>query len=97
MKQTTNQTIRGGASVMVEIESKSTQSLKLLLDAYGVAVRAGVITPQKADEAEFRKLFGLPEMSPAIEADWDSTAGIRKPTTLKLPKASQDMTMEDAE
>ncbi len=82
---------------MAEIESRTTKSLKLLLDAYGVAVRAGVITPQKADEVEFRKLFGLPAMSKAVEADWDSTAGIRKPTTLKLPQASQDLIMEEVE
>lgn len=82
---------------MAEIESRSAQSLKLLLDAYGVAVRAGVITPQREDEVEFRKLFNLPAMSPAVEADWNNTNGIRKPTTLKLPFLQQEAIQEDAE
>lgn len=34
-------------------------SLAKLLDAYGVGVRAGVITPCIEDEQEFRKALGL--------------------------------------
>jgi len=57
--------------------------VKTILDAYGVGVRAGVITPQQEDEAEVRKLMGLPVMSKGVIADWASTDGIRKPITLK--------------
>jgi len=57
--------------------------LKTLIDSYGVAVRAGVITPQVEDEKYMRKQFGLPVMSAATEADWGRTEGVRKPLTLK--------------
>lgn len=56
--------------------------LKALLDTYGVGVRAGVITPQTADETYFRKIMDLPEMSPEVAAQWQSEGGIRKPITL---------------
>ena len=57
--------------------------LKSLLDAYGVAVRAGVITPCIEDEKEMRKRFGLPDMSPAIVANWKLTDNIRRPITIQ--------------
>ena len=56
--------------------------LKAILDAYGVGVRAGAITPQTADEDEMRKLIGLPVMSDAVRADWAASGGIRRPVTL---------------
>ena len=37
--------------------------LKAVFDSYGVGVRAGVITPQTADEEYFRDFMGLPAMS----------------------------------
>lgn len=57
-------------------------ALKGKLDAYGVGVRAGAITPQTEDEAEFRKQFELPPPSNAVAADWEETDGVRKPITL---------------
>jgi hypothetical protein len=56
--------------------------LAILVNSYGVAVRAGVVTPCIEDEVYFRDLFGLPAMSAAIKADWSKTDGIRKPITL---------------
>lgn len=54
-------------------------------DAYGVAVRAGVITPQTQDEDAFRKKLGLPPMSPAAKAAWSLDKGTRRPITLTQP------------
>ena len=57
--------------------------LKTLIDAYGVAVRAGALTPQQEDEVYFRDLIGLPEMSQANKSAWDEARGIKQPITLK--------------
>ena len=59
-------------------------NLKALVDAYGVGVRAGVITPQTEDEREMRAKFGLPEMSDAVVADWAESGGVRHPITLAI-------------
>jgi len=57
-------------------------SLKAFIDTYGVAVRAGLITPCIEDEVVIRDKMGLPLMSEAIKADWAKTENIRKPITL---------------
>jgi hypothetical protein len=62
--------------------------LKSLIDSYGVAVRAGVITPCIEDEKMFRDEMGLPEMSAGIKADWAKTDGVRKPITLSVAGAA---------
>ena len=73
--------------------------LKSLIDAYGVAVRAGVITPCMEDEKMFRDEMGLPEMSANIRDDWAKTKFVRKPITLAVaggsPSHSQPFTDED--
>ena len=74
--------------------------LRALVDTYGVAVRAGAMTPCIEDEKYFRGLFGMPEMSPAIIADWKSTDNVRKPITLKqdepqAPEVSNEQTPVD--
>ena len=58
-------------------------NLKSFLDAYGVAVRAGAITPQQQDEQYIRQLMDLPEMSDAVRAYWAEQDGVRKPLTIK--------------
>lgn len=59
------------------------KDLKAFVDAYGVGVRAGAITPQVADESYIRELFDLPPMSPEVVAYWQETDGVRKPLTIK--------------
>jgi len=59
-------------------------NLKGVLDAYGVGVRAGVITPQTADEVQMRVIMGLPEMSAEVVADWAESGGVRHPITLAV-------------
>ena len=57
--------------------------LKTLIDAYGVAVRAGALTPQQEDEVYFRRLMDLPQMSSANKSAWSDAKGIKQPITLK--------------
>ena len=59
------------------------QNIKQQADAYGVAVRAGSITPQKEDETAFRKKFNLPTMGKEVEQAWEDDGGARRPITLK--------------
>jgi hypothetical protein len=61
------------------------ESLKSKFDSYGVAVRAGAITPQTDDERRFRKEAGLPTMSPAVNGAWGEDGGVRRPITLQTP------------
>lgn len=52
------------------------------MDAYGVAVRAGAITPQIEDEVAFRERFGLPLVSDGVRKTWEETGGTRRPITI---------------
>lgn len=59
-------------------------NLKAKFDAYGVAVRAGAITPCDADEDEFRKEAGLPTMTPAVRGAWkEDKASVAQSPSLK--------------
>lgn len=59
------------------------EQLRQLADTYGVAVRAGAITPQQADEDYFRDAAGLPVKSAEVVRAWDDDGGVRRPITLK--------------
>lgn len=63
--------------VMVKIKGE--------VDAYGVGVRAGTITPQTEDEESFRQRMGLPAMSDAARDAWEKDKGSRRPITLTPP------------
>lgn len=56
--------------------------LRAWADAYGVAVRAGVLTPSMVDEEYVRNLFGLPEMPEEVRALWFETK-TRAPITIQ--------------
>lgn len=64
-------------------------TLKAKFDSYGVAVRAGSVTPQQSDEAAFRAEAGLPEMSEQVLGAWSEDGGYRRPITLKSGSESQ--------
>lgn len=61
------------------------ENLKSKFDAYGVAVRAGAITPCDIDEETFRREAGLPSMTPAVKGSWKEDKGFRRPITLTPP------------
>ncbi len=52
-------------------------------DAYGIAVRAGLITPQLDDEKAARQAAGLPALSVDAINAWTASGGVRGPITLK--------------
>lgn len=59
------------------------------IEQYGVAVRAGAITPQADDEAAFRKALGLPTMSKEVTDAW-TKVGVKAPITLAKPEDLPD-------
>lgn len=63
-------------------ETIDTGQIRSSVEQYGVAVRAGAITPQADDEAAFRASFGLPPMGDKVKEHWDQTGGIKQPITL---------------
>ena len=60
------------------------------IDAYGIGVRAGVITPQPDDEVVFRNAANLPGMTDEVRALWREQGGYRQPVTLKEHGAGTD-------
>lgn len=51
------------------------------MDAYGVGVRAGALTPQIDDERKFRASLDLPDLSEDVEDVW-ADEPTRRPITL---------------
>lgn len=58
------------------------------INAYGIAVRSGVVTPQEADEDHFRQRLSLPAKTPAVATAWSDDGGVRRPITLAQPKGA---------
>ncbi|TBY57988.1 hypothetical protein E0H39_29675 [Rhizobium leguminosarum bv. viciae] len=52
------------------------------MNSYGIAVRAGAVTPQVDDEDSFRHALGLPGMSTSVRGLWEQQSGYRLPVTL---------------
>jgi capsid protein len=59
-------------------------NLRLAADAYGVAARAGVVTPNAEDEKFFRQKLQLPKMPKEVEQSWQDEGGTRRPVTLAV-------------
>lgn len=72
------------AAVQREAVKANAEMVKTELDATGVGVRAGVITPSQADEGYFRQKLGLPAASPAVSGAWSEDGGVRRPITLAV-------------
>lgn len=66
------------------------EDLKRVVDAYGVGVRAGTITPTQADEEYFRSLGDFPEITDAVKNSWTEDGGFRRPITLAIAKDNND-------
>ncbi|MGC4033682.1 MAG: phage portal protein [Tepidisphaeraceae bacterium] len=60
--------------------------VRATVDAFGVGVRAGGLTPQVQDEEKLRSALSLPPMSAAAREAWASEGGVRKPITLAKPE-----------
>lgn len=68
----------------------SPEEVKVIMDAYGVGVRAGSITPTQEDEAFFRKIANYPDMPKAVLDAWIQDNGFRRPITLAVPVDNAD-------
>lgn len=64
-------------------QDEKANRIRTLVDAYGVGVRGGVLTPCLADENWFRALLGLSDAPPEVVAEWERTNGVRMPITLQ--------------
>jgi capsid protein len=63
------------------------------LDAIGVAVRAGVLTPEQSLEQSVRQSLALPEMGSDVLSEWQQNP-IRSPITLSSELAGADPATE---
>lgn len=77
------------------IQGRSTSDIKLIADAYGVGVRAGVVTPQSDDETYFRGLMHLPAATADVIEDWKASP-IRRPITVTPDDAGDDSSVRTA-
>lgn len=65
--------------------------LKAVAEAYGVAVRAGLITPCLQDENDFRALIGMKPAPDVVIKDWEDSDGVRRPITLQRPSMAEEL------
>jgi lambda family phage portal protein len=82
---------RGGGQTM------SNKEIKMWMDAYGVGVRAGGITPHQEDEESFRQKLGLPPISSFIKTAWQKDDGFRRPITLSNGQSNAPTPIPDTE
>lgn len=61
---------------------------KALLDAYGAAVRAGLLSPSADVEAALRTMLQLPPLSDAVRDNWNNEP-VRRPITLTAVNAQE--------
>lgn len=74
----------GGGAVTVgpDGDPAKNTSPREQVDAYGIGVRAGVVTPQITDEEKLRQVLSLPAMSQAARDAWEKDGGVRRPITI---------------
>lgn len=67
---------------------------KALVDAIGVAVRSGLLTPAQEVEEHVRVAFGMPPISDAVKQAWKDSP-TRRPVTIAGPEGSAPTTETD--
>ena len=67
-----------------------TKIQKKKIEAYGIGVRGGTITPQQKDEEYFRNILDLPQAEQPVEDAWTDDGGARRPITLKSQDAFEE-------
>lgn len=80
LQQANNPTDQQGGQ---PVPQENALDVKQMIDAYGVGVRGGTITPQQSDENHFRNLLGLPPVEQPVLDAWEADGGARRPITLK--------------
>ena len=76
-----------------EVQKKETDNARTFADTYGVAVRAGALTPNLEDEKAIREKLGLPKPTVEVEQDWTDTP-VRKPITLTPDSTNNQPTQQ---
>ena len=64
-------------------------AIKTKCDAYGVAVRAGKVTPQPEDEIQARQDLSLPPMNKSVHSLWTAQGNARAPITIKSAEETE--------
>jgi lambda family phage portal protein len=80
--------------------NKALEDLSSEMTAYGVAVRAGTITPTVQDEEYFRAKAGFPPLSSEARTAWGKEKNVRRPITIQPiegPKAPGGQSSGDSE
>ncbi|MCP3177295.1 phage portal protein [Desulfuromonas sp. KJ2020] len=77
----------GSGSSSVPSKVIDFEKAKQKADAYGVAVRAGAVTPQYDDEERFRTELALPAPTKPVKDAWEKDGNVRRPITLKAGDA----------
>lgn len=72
------------------IKMQSQEDVRSKVEAFGVAVRAGVLTPSETDEESLRKQLSLPPMSDDVLAEWERIGGTRTPITLQQETVGEE-------
>lgn len=70
-------------AVYFELAAQDEEDSKAVVENYGIAVRAGAVTPNRDDEAHFREKLALPTMSKDVEREWKKLGGTRAPITIQ--------------
>jgi lambda family phage portal protein len=85
--------------LMAEKRTADPERLRTDAETYGVAARAGAITPQMADEEAYRKKLGLPPLGEDAKKAWEDSKGVRalitlqnEPTTKPAPAPAPSQT-----
>ena len=67
----------------VDDKNAKAERIRILIDAYGIGVRGGVLTPNVDDENAFRKMLGLAKANDDVQSEWKRSNGVRLPITLQ--------------
>lgn len=65
------------------------EELSAAMNTYGIAVRAGTITPIIDDENHFRERLGLPKITADAKKAWEKDGNVRRPITLIPPEGTK--------
>lgn len=58
------------------------EKLRMEVEAYGIGVRGGALTPSITDEDHFRERMGLPALTEEARESWGKEDNVRRPITL---------------
>nr|BAR32856.1 phage portal protein, lambda family (TIGR01539) [uncultured Mediterranean phage uvMED] len=80
-----------------DLSNQDSEDIKKKIEAYGVGVRGGSITPQQKDEDYFRESLDLPKAEKPVLDAWEDDGGARRPITLKSQEAFESEQSDIAE